>query len=106
MTMKDQMDELKKAFEQVKLKLHLAGMDVRDAWKAVEPRLDDLEAKLVDAGRDAGRELAASFEQLGGALRRLGSEIEKRARREAGEPGGQGGQSEPGGQGGPGEPGQ
>jgi hypothetical protein len=80
--MKDQMDDLKKAFEEVKLKLHLAGMDVRDAWKSVEPRLDELEGKLVDAGRDAARELASSFEQLGAALKRLGSEIEKRARRD------------------------
>ena len=77
---KEGLAELKRAFEQVKLKLHLAGMDVREAWKGVEPRLDELEAKVVAAGQDAARDLASSFEQLGGALKKLGAEIEKRAK--------------------------
>ncbi|HWM84618.1 MAG TPA: hypothetical protein VNO33_02245 [Kofleriaceae bacterium] len=78
--MKAQLAELKRAYEQVKLKLHLAGMDVRDAWKSVEPRIDDLENRLVSAGKDAARELASSFDQLGAALKKLGAEIEKRTR--------------------------
>jgi phosphoglycolate phosphatase len=78
--LKDHMADLKRAFEEVKLKLHLAGMDVREAWKNVEPRLDELESRLVDAGRDAAHEVGSSLDRLGAALKRLGSEIEKRAK--------------------------
>ncbi len=78
--LKEQVAELRRAFEEMKLKLHLVGMDVRDAWKAAEPRLEELESRLVEAGRDAGRELASSFDKLGGALKKLGAEIEKRSK--------------------------
>lgn len=52
--LEDTMSELERLADEVRLKLHLAGMDARDAWdKTLEP-------KLVDARRHAKEASTAS----------------------------------------------
>jgi len=47
--------ELETLRDEIRLNLHLAGMDVRDEWKQLEKRLPDRQAvaQLKDATREA-----------------------------------------------------
>jgi hypothetical protein len=51
----DTLDELKTLRDEIRVNLHLAGMDLRDEWKQLERRLPDGQAfdKVKDATRDA-----------------------------------------------------
>jgi hypothetical protein len=49
-------EELKAMRDEIKLKLHLGGMDAKDAWKKLEPR-------------ETASELRRSFEELRGRLK-------------------------------------
>lgn len=63
------MDELRTLRDEVRLKLHLAGKDVKDTWEAkFEPRLEKLEQQVreasdntMDAIRDAIDQAKDSF---------------------------------------------
>jgi hypothetical protein len=47
--------ELETLRDEIRLNLHLAGMDLRDEWKSLEKRLPDRQAaeRLKDATREA-----------------------------------------------------
>lgn len=44
--------ELRKLRDEIRVQLHLAGMDAKTFWEGIEPKLADLEAKL-EKGVDA-----------------------------------------------------
>ena len=63
--------------DEIRLKLHLAGAEGRDAWSKLEPQLDQFEQKLestteaaIDELRTRGTELKANFERLYDRLRK------------------------------------
>jgi CBS domain-containing protein len=56
--------EIQRLAGEVRLQLHLGGMEAKDAWRAMEPRIKDFERKAAHATEDAGREL----QQIGKAL--------------------------------------
>lgn len=64
------LDEIRTLTDVLEVKLHLAGMEARDQWHELEPRIHELEHKLVRAGQRtklALRELvsiAAAFHRL------------------------------------------
>jgi hypothetical protein len=39
-------DELRKLRDEIRVRLHLAGMEAKSFWEGVEPKLADLEDKL------------------------------------------------------------
>lgn len=52
--LQEDLDELKQVREEIQLKLHLASMDAKSYWKELEPKLGELEHKLVhDSGHMA-----------------------------------------------------
>lgn len=59
--------DLKRMADEIKVKLHLAGMDAKDAWNEIQPRLEDFEKRFDAKADDVGEELKA-----------LGSEIKQR----------------------------
>lgn len=65
--LEDLRDELQRTAGEIKLKLHLAGMDAKDAWDELQPRLSDFEQRF-DAKAD----------EVGDELKALGSEIKQR----------------------------
>jgi hypothetical protein len=65
--LEDTRNDLKRAADEIKLKLHLAGMDAKDAWEEVQPRLADFEQRFDAKAEEVGEELKA-----------LGSDIMKR----------------------------
>lgn len=50
----DSFEELKTLRDEIRLDLHLAGMDARDEWKEIEKRLPD--ARTVDAIKTATKD--------------------------------------------------
>ena len=58
-------DDLKRTADEIKLKLHLAGMDAKDAWEDLQPRIADFERRFDAAADDVADELKA----LGGDIK-------------------------------------
>jgi hypothetical protein len=73
--MSDAKAELKKELEkgvtrlqtlrdEVRVRLHLAGMDLKDQWNKLEPHLEQVEKKAEDASDEARTLLAEAVKKL------------------------------------------
>lgn len=60
-------DDLKRTADEIRVKLHLAGMDAKDAWDEVQPRLSEFEQRFD-----------AKAEEVGDEVKALGQEIKQR----------------------------
>jgi hypothetical protein len=58
--------------EQVQLKLHLGGMDAKDAWQRLEPRVSELKQRVASTSEALGRDLNKSASELKTELHDLG----------------------------------
>ena len=82
--------ELKKSREEIQLKVHLGGMELREKWNGLDAEWetwthqlgqelgavgDDLESKLRDAGGDDLRKLEIKTRIASGKLKRAFQEI-------------------------------
>jgi hypothetical protein len=67
--------DLRSMRDEIKLKIHLGKMDVRDAWHELEPRVREVEHKLEKGGQAVGAALEQTVEELRGSLRRLRDEL-------------------------------
>jgi hypothetical protein len=65
--LQDTRDDLKRMADEIKVKLHLAGMDAKDAWDEIQPRLEDFEQRFDAKADEVTEELKA-----------LGSDIKQR----------------------------
>lgn len=71
-------NDVKKALEQlatlrdeIKVKLHLAGMDVKESWSRIEPKLAEAEkqaGEATEASRAVLTELVAEAKRIHSAL--------------------------------------
>lgn len=68
---------MRRIADEIGLKIHLAGMDARDRWHALQPRLVEIEHSLSSAGKRAGSAIDREVASIGDALRRLREEVEK-----------------------------
>jgi hypothetical protein len=66
--LKRNLEQLQALRDEVRVKVHLAGMDLRDEWTKLEPRLADAEEKAIadisEASRHALTELIQKLEKL------------------------------------------
>jgi chromosome segregation ATPase len=67
--------ELKAMRDEIRIKLHLAGMDAKDAWAKIEPRIDKLEAQARDLRDDMVERLEHAVADARNAARRVRKEI-------------------------------
>jgi len=58
------MREIAKVRDEIKVQLHLAAMDVRGTWTKLEPRVAQVEARIVELGDAAAGEMAGQVEKL------------------------------------------
>jgi hypothetical protein len=68
-------DEVRRIADEIELKIHLAGMDARDRWRALQPRVVEIEKKISSAGNRIGAALDREVDSIGAALRRLRDEV-------------------------------
>jgi hypothetical protein len=69
-------DDVRRIADEVKLKVHLAGMDMRDRWNELQPRLAEVETTIAREGERAGKLVAAQIASIGTALRELRDELQ------------------------------
>jgi hypothetical protein len=50
--------------DEVRVRLHLAGMDLKDQWNKLEPQLDQVEKKAQEASEEARSVLADAVKKL------------------------------------------
>lgn len=63
-------EELRRVRDEIRLKMHLAELDVRTWWAEVEPMLANVERKLEDSTERAVKYANVLTEELGKALER------------------------------------
>ncbi len=59
-------NDLRRAADEIRVKLHLAGMDAKDAWDDLQPRLAEFERLFDEKAGEVGQELKA----LGGDIKK------------------------------------
>lgn len=57
--------DLQRTADEIRVKLHLAGMDAKDAWNDIQPKLADFERRFDSKAEEVGEELKA----LGGEIK-------------------------------------
>jgi hypothetical protein len=70
-------NDVRRFADELRLELHLAGMDARDRFRALEPRIEELRKVVASAGKHAGGVLDRELASVGAALRRLRADIAK-----------------------------
>jgi len=55
--------DIKQLRDEIRLKLHLAGMETKTAWEEFEPKLHDTERKLKSMGEEALEEAKNTVEE-------------------------------------------
>ena len=57
-SLEDVLTDLTQLKDELRVKAHLAGMDAKDEWKKLEPRVEELEGKARAAVGKAAHEVA------------------------------------------------
>ncbi|MCB9562532.1 MAG: hypothetical protein H6708_19175 [Kofleriaceae bacterium] len=63
--------DVRRMVDEVRVKVHLAGMDARDAWTKLEPQLARFEAQASKATSEVSAELQAMGTELKQQLEKL-----------------------------------
>ncbi|MDQ3367978.1 MAG: hypothetical protein M3680_21340 [Myxococcota bacterium] len=64
-------DDVRRIADELKLKVHLGGMEARDQWAKLQPTLMDLEQKVESGATRAGDAISEQMATLGASLRKL-----------------------------------
>lgn len=54
--------------DEIRLNIHLVGMDVKSTWQKLEQEIDEADRRVSAAGKKASRELAESLGKLRGRV--------------------------------------
>jgi hypothetical protein len=69
-------DEAHRIADELELRIHLASMNARHRWRAIEPRVATIEKALVESGRRVTRALVHEIETIRTLLRELREDVE------------------------------
>jgi adenine-specific DNA methylase len=64
-------DTLRRLRDELKLEIHLAGMEARDKWQELQPRIEKLQEKVLAASDRAEHYVDEEMTAVGKALREL-----------------------------------
>ena len=73
-------NDVRRLADELELRIHLAGMDARDRWHELEPRLEKLEHQIAQSGERAEDAVVRELHEVGDELRALRDDIQARAR--------------------------
>jgi hypothetical protein len=71
--MQQNLGKLKTLRDEIRVDIHLAGMDAKDKWKEMEPKLRDAEKMLDNVSEAAGKameEMVEGFRKFRESVRR------------------------------------
>lgn len=69
----DLLEDLKQARDEIRVKMHLASMEVQEEWQDLEKKMEDFSGKAKKFADDA--QLKETGSELGGALAQVGREL-------------------------------
>ncbi len=64
-------DDVRRIADELELEIHLAGMEARDRWQELRPRVERLEHEMAHAGAQLGDAIVRELADVRAALRRL-----------------------------------
>jgi hypothetical protein len=70
-------DDVRRVADELALQIHLGSMEARDRWRALQPRLEELEKTIAREGERAGQVVTQQLAEVGAALRRLRDDLAK-----------------------------
>ncbi len=73
--MEEALSDLRTLRDEVRLKLHLAGMDAKDAFHKLEPRLSEVEREIAKGGDSVAGAVRGTVDELRASFRRLRDEL-------------------------------
>ncbi len=68
-------DDVRRVADELRLKLHLAGMEAREQWDKLQPKLSELQQSVESGAHGAGSAVSEQLSSLGATLRRLLADI-------------------------------
>lgn len=73
--LEDAVSDLKMMRDEIRVKLHLAGMEAKDAFKQLEPRLADVEREVAKGGDAVAGALDKTVDELRVSFRKLRDQL-------------------------------
>lgn len=67
-------DRLQSVRDEIRVQLHLAGMDAKDRWRDLEPRIQEVTDRLAREGSEGAK---AAFHELMEELRTFRASLER-----------------------------
>ncbi len=70
---REMLDSIKKLRDEIRLEVHLAGMDAKDAWQKLEPKAGDAERlakEASDISTKALKDIHGRFQEFKAGLKR------------------------------------
>lgn len=67
----DQIHELEQMRDEIRVKVHLAGMNAKDVWRDLEPKIDKLERDAAAEGENIADATLTFAKNLRDAVRKL-----------------------------------
>lgn len=69
----DLIEDLKKTRDEIRVKMHLASMEVQEEWQDLEKKMEEFSGKAKQFAEDA--QLKETGSEVGGALAQVGREL-------------------------------
>lgn len=73
--------DLRRLADEVRVKLHLAGMELKEKWKELEPELDAVEKDLTAAGAKVEQFVSPKLDAMAAGLRKFAEDVRKAAQK-------------------------
>jgi ribosomal protein L19E len=75
MTESSTWNDVRKIIDELEVKMHLATMDVRDRWHALQPRLEQVHQAVTVQSKRIGQALASEIDSIEKALRAMRDDL-------------------------------
>ena len=70
-TLKTDLEELERLRDEIRMRMHLGGMEAKSAWAELEPKVDDLRRRVASEGESAKQASLSLVREVGDALKRF-----------------------------------
>ena len=68
-------DDVRRMVDQLQVQIQLGSMEARDRWRALQPRIDEVEQAINRAGSRLDEMMTEKVEKIGAALRKVLDDI-------------------------------
>ena len=73
--LQDGLAELRTMRDEIRVRMHLAGMEVKERWKTLEPQVEDIEREMREAAGAATEQLRTSLDDLRESFAKLRAKL-------------------------------